>query len=128
MDKIRKEYPDIAPTGPTHVRAVRYGDLMFMSGVTALGTSSYGGSIIDQARAALTKIEKILKAENASMDDIIKLTTYVTNVEDYREFEDEINKVWEEKFNGKYSSNSLIGVAALAHDGLCIEIEAIVGF
>ena len=59
MDKLRKEYPDIAPTGPTHVRAVRYGDLMFMSGVTALGTSAYGKSIVDQASAALSKIKNI---------------------------------------------------------------------
>ena len=128
MDKLRKEYPDIAPTGPTHVRAVRYGDLMFMSGVTALGTSAYGKSIVDQAVAALRKIKDILEKENASMDDIVKLTTYVTNVGDYREFEEQINNVWAEAFNGEYPANSLIGVAALAHEGLSIEIEAVVGF
>lgn len=128
MDKIRKEYPNIAPTGRTHVRAVRYGDIMYMSGVTALGTSAYGASLVEQARAALGKIKRILELEGATMDDIIKLTTYVTDVADYRKFEDEIDQVWAEAFSGKYSANSLIGVAALAHDGLNIEVEAIIGF
>ena len=42
--------------------------------------------------------------------------------------EEQINNVWAEAFNGEYPANSLIGVAALAHEGLSIEIEAVVGF
>ena len=34
-EKIRKEYPDIAPAGPTYARAVKAGDTLYISGCTA---------------------------------------------------------------------------------------------
>ena len=36
----RKEYPDIAPAGPTYSRAVKAGNMLFISGCTARGTDS----------------------------------------------------------------------------------------
>ena len=128
MEKIRKHYPDIAPTGPTHVRGLRHGDLMFMAGCTARGTDAQGGTLAEQARAALDKIKRIVEREGCTMGDIVKLTTYVTRIEEYREREDEIDSVWAEMFEGQYPANSLIGVASLAHPGLDMEIEAILGF
>ena len=35
MEKIRKDYNHIAPLGPTYSRAVRAGDLLFITGNTA---------------------------------------------------------------------------------------------
>ena len=62
------------------------------------------------------------------MSDIVKLTTYVTNVQEYRDHEDEIDDVWAELFEGDYPANTLIGVASLAQEGLDLEIEVILGF
>ena len=38
MEKIRRDYPDIAPSGPTYSRGVRTGNLLFIAGCTARGT------------------------------------------------------------------------------------------
>ena len=38
----RKDYPDIAPAGPTFSRAVKAGNLLFVSGCTARGTEAQG--------------------------------------------------------------------------------------
>lgn len=128
MIRERKHYPDIAPTGRTHVRALRYGDLMFMSGCTALGTDARGKSLVEQARRTLEKIKKIVEREGCTMSDIVKLTTYVTNVQEYRDHENEIDDVWAELFEGDYPANTLIGVASLAQEGLDLEVEVILGF
>ena len=128
MEKERKHYPDIAPTGPTHVRALKFGDLMFISGTTALGTPAQGAPLVEQARAALGKIQRIVEREGRTMSDIVKLTTYVTDIQEYRDNEKEIDAVWTEVFNGDYSPNTLVEVSSLAHDDLFIEVEAVVGF
>ena len=128
MEKQRKHYPDIAPTGRTHVRAVRYGDLMFMSGCTALGTPAQGKTLVEQARATLGKIRRIVEREGCAMSDIVKLTTYVTDIQEYRDHEAEIDDAWAEAFGGFYPANTLIGVASLAQPGLDLEVEVVLGF
>lgn len=128
MEKQRKHYPDIAPTGRTHVRAVRFGDLMFMSGCTALGTPAQGKTLVEQARATLGKIKRIVEREECTMSDIVKLTTYVTDIQAYRDHEDEIDAVWMEMFEGDFPANTLFGVASLAQPGLDIEVEVVLGF
>ena len=128
MEKQRKHYPDIAPTGPTHVRAVRYGDLLFTSGCTALNTPAQGGTLVEQSRATLDKIKRIVEREGRTMADIVKLTTYVTRMQEYRGTEDAINEVWAEFFEGEYPANTLVGAAELAHPGLDIEVEVVLGF
>ena len=128
MEKERREYPDIAPTGPTHVRAVKFGDLMFTSGCTALGTPARGSSLVEQARATLGKIKRIVEREGRTMGDIVKLTTYVTSIAEYREHEAEVDAVWAEAFAGEYPANTLLEVSSLAQEGLDVEIEMVLGF
>ena len=128
MEKDRRHYPDIAPTGAAHVRAVRLGDvLQFFSGTTALGTPAQGGSLVEQSRAVLTKIQRMVERDGLSMSDIVKLTMFVTKIEEYRENEPKIDAVFTEFFKGDYPANTLIGISKLAHEGLDIEIETIVG-
>ena len=127
MEKDRRHYPDIAPTGPAHVRAVRYGNFQFFSGTTAKGTPAEGGSLLEQTRATLTKISNMVESDGLAMSDIVKLTMFVTKMQEYRDNEPEIDAVFTEFFEGQYPANSLIGVANLAHEGLDIEIEAVLG-
>ena len=63
MEKIRREYPDIAPAGPTYARAVRAGNMLFVSGCTARGTESQGGPAIDQLNVTLERVVSIVQAE-----------------------------------------------------------------
>ena len=63
MEKMRRQYPDIAPAGPTYARAVRAGNMLFISGCTARGTEAQGGPPIDQLKAILDRITRIVSAE-----------------------------------------------------------------
>ena len=125
MDKIRHDYPDIAPSGPTYSRAVRTGNLLFIAGCTARGTDSQGEPLIERLRVTLDRITRIVAAEGGSPGDIVKITTYVTSIDDWRASATEQQSIFQEYFQGEYPANTLVEITALAEPGLDVEIEAI---
>ena len=125
MDKIRRNYPDIAPSGPTYSRVVRAGDLVFIAGCTARGTDGQGKPVMEQLRVTLDRIIRIVAAEGGSAKDITKITTFVTSIPDWNAHREEQQSLFEEYFQGAYPTNTLVEITALAEPGLDVEIEAI---
>ncbi len=125
MDKEFKQYPDIAPVMGNYSRATKVGNMFFMAGCTA-GDSS--ASLPDQVRVTLGRIKGVLESEGQSMADIVKLTTFVTDVNEWAEHGDAINAILQELFQGQYPPNTMIGCAALALPSMKVEIEAIAIF
>ena len=125
MKKIRRDYPDIAPSGPTYSRGVRTGNLLFIAGCTARGTGSQGKPLMEQLRVTLDRITRIVAAEGGSPGDIVKITTYVTSINDWRASALEQQSLFSEYFKGEYPANTLVEITALAEPGLDVEIEAI---
>ncbi len=125
MKKIRRDYPDIAPSGPTYSRGVRTGNLLFIAGCTARGTDSQGKPLMEQLRVTLDRITRIVAAEGGSPGDIVKITTYVTSINDWRASAAEQQSLFNEYFKGEYPANTLVEITALAEPGLDVEIEAI---
>jgi 2-iminobutanoate/2-iminopropanoate deaminase len=124
MEKIRRNYPDIAPAGPTYNRAIRSGNWLFISGCTARGTPSQGKSLMEQLCVTLDRIMRIVAAEGGNAGDIVKITTYVTSIADWRAHGDEQQSLFTEYFKGEFPANTLVEIRALAEPGLEVEIEA----
>jgi len=122
----RKEYPDIAPAGPTYSRAVKAGNLLFISGCTARGSDSQGKSMMEQLDETLSRLLGVAAAEGAGPGSFAKLTCFVTSIADYQLDSDRQKAIFAEHFQGQYPANSLIEISALAEPGLDVEIEAIV--
>ena len=125
MEKIRRNYPDIAPSGPTFSRAVRAGNLLFVAGCTARGTDAQGKGLMEQLRVTLDRIIRIVAAEGGNPGDIVKITTFVTSIPDWNAHNDENQALFKEFFKGEYPANTLVEIGALAEPGLDVEIEAI---
>ena len=125
MEKIRRNHPDIAPSGPTFSRAVRAGNLLFVAGCTARGTDAQGKGLMEQLRVTLDRIIRIVAAEGGNPGDIVKITTFVTSVPDWNAHNDENQALFQEFFKGEYPANTLVEIGALAEPGLDVEIEAI---
>ena len=125
MEKIRKNYPDIAPSGPTFSRGVRVGNLLFIAGCTARGTDAQGKDLMDQLQVTLDRITRIVAEEGGVPSDIVKITTFVTSIPDWRAHGEEQQALFTEYFQGEYPANTLVEITALAEDGLDVEIEAI---
>jgi len=124
MEKARRNYPDIAPAGPTYNRAIRSGNWLFISGCTARGTPSQGRSLIEQLQVTLDRITRIVAAEGGRPGDIVKITTYVTSIADWRAHVSEQEALFAEYFKGEFPTNTLVEIGALAEPGLDVEIEA----
>lgn len=125
MEKIRKNYPDIAPAGSTFSRGVRVGNLLFIAGCTARGTDAQGGSMSEQLQVTLDRIAGIVRAEGGAPSDIVKITTFVTSIPAWRDIRENQEAQFAACFQGEYPANTLVEITALAEDGLDVEIEAI---
>lgn len=124
MKKTRNNHEDIYPAGPTYVRSVRAGDTLYIAGITARGTDAAVGRPMDQLRVVLDRITRIVAAEGGKPSDVVMMTTYVVNMDDFWPIEGEQREIWDEYFDGVYPTNSYVGVTALAEPGLDIEITA----
>jgi len=106
--------------------AVRFGDLLFISGVPptdAAGRVVGGDDVAAQARQVFLNMQRILDAAGASFADILKVTVYLLDVND----RSKINPVRQEFFGAARPASTLIGVSELAVPGMKVEIEAVVG-
>jgi enamine deaminase RidA (YjgF/YER057c/UK114 family) len=124
MKKIRKNYDDIYPAGPTYIRGIRAGDTLYLSGVTARNSDADGGPPMAQLRVVLDRITRIVSAEGGRPSDIVMMTTYLTDMDDFWPIEGEQVEVWNEYFQGEWPTNSYIGVTSLAEPGLHVEVTA----
>ena len=124
MQKLRRNYPDIAPAGPTYNRAVRAGNWLFISGCTAKGTPIQGKPVLEQLRVTLDRIRRIVEAEGGRPSDIVRLTTYVTDIVEWRTLTKEREALLTQCFQGEFPTNTLVEISALAEPGLDVEIEA----
>ena len=123
MEKQFKNYSEIAPVMGSYSRAVKAGNLFFIAGCTASGSTSEEGSLSDQLREILIRIKMILETEGQSMYDVVKLTTFVTNIKEWEEHREVNSRIFMEMFNGRYPAHTLIGGVSLILPTLKIEIE-----
>ena len=103
---------------------VSAGPLLFVAGQVALdraGNIVGKGDIGKQATQVLENIRAILAANGATMDDVVKVTVYVTDMKHF----DRIAAVRAKYFAGNGPASVLVEVSRLVHPDLMIEIEAI---
>lgn len=105
--------------------AVRFGDLLFVSGVAPLDGNGrvINDDVVAQTRQVFVNLEKVLEASGAQFSDILKVTLFLTDVRDRQK----VNEVRRQYFGGARPASTLIGVKELAVPGMKIEIEAVVG-
>ncbi|MGY3691712.1 2-iminobutanoate/2-iminopropanoate deaminase [Bradyrhizobium sp. USDA 3240] len=106
--------------------AVRHGDILFVSGLTAHdgdGKLVGGTDSAAQTRQILTNLGKVLDAAGATFSDVLKVTVFLTDINDRAA----INPVRQEFFGQSRPASTLIEVSRLALPEMKVEIEAVVG-
>ncbi|WP_147149087.1 RidA family protein [Reyranella soli] len=103
---------------------LRVGDVAYVSGMTARakdGDTVLGDDEYEQSKVIFGKIRDLVEAAGGKMDDVVKMTIFVTNIVKNTE-------VWRarsEFFNGDFPACSLVEVSNLAKPSILVEIEAI---
>ena len=98
--------------------------ILFLSGQVAYtpdGGVASRGDFKAQARGAYEAIKALVEAQGGTMANIVKITTYVTNM-NYRV---DLAPIREEFFGRKGPASTLVEISSLAHPDWMIEIEAI---
>ncbi len=87
--------------------------------VDEMGTTSL--DIKEQTKAVLENIDDILKSEGASLNDVVDLTTFLVNMNDFGGY----NEVYASIFDYDGPTRTTVAVHQLPHPHLLIEIKAI---
>ena len=115
------------PAGFSYGYEVTRGRLVFVAGQVARDEQNAvvgKGDIVTQFRQVCRNIQTVLSAAGGDLSDVVKLTIYVLDVDDYKRHLREIGGVYREYFGKHFPAMTLVEVAALLEDGAKVEIEA----
>ncbi|MDO9437908.1 RidA family protein [Hydrogenophaga sp.] len=104
--------------------AMKCGDMLFISGQVSRefhGQKIVGETAYEQSKYIFTRIKHIVAAAGASMDQIVKMVIYVTDMKDNQE----VWKARREFFTGDFPTSTLVQVAALGKPEIKVEIETV---
>jgi 2-iminobutanoate/2-iminopropanoate deaminase len=122
----REEYriESLAEPISHYTDAVRAGELLFVSGIVAVDESGAlvgGEDVVAQARQVFENIGAILAAAGCDFEDVVKVTIYLTDVDD----RPKINPVRQEVFGETRPASTLVEVPRLAVHGAKVEVDAV---
>ena len=105
-------------------QAVKSGNTVYVSGQIPLVPDTMevvDGDVVAQIRQVFQNLSAVCEASGGGLQDIVKLTVYLTDLKDFGH----VNDVMAEFFKEPYPARAAIGVAQLPL-GAPVEIEAVV--
>lgn len=111
-----------AVVGP-YSHAVKLSNMIYLSGQIPLDPESneiVGGGIEKQAEQVLLNLELILEAADSCLDNVLKTTIYLSNIDDFTL----VNRVYEKYFRNNFPARSTVEASRLPK-GALIEIDAV---
>jgi 2-iminobutanoate/2-iminopropanoate deaminase len=113
--------------GP-YSQGIRSGQFVFTSGQLPIDaeTKKVSENVQDQARTALGNVVAVLKAGGASLQDVVKTTVFLLNIQDFAAVNEVYKEFFDEDDAKPYPARSAVQVAALPGPVGCkLEIEAV---
>jgi 2-iminobutanoate/2-iminopropanoate deaminase len=115
--------PDAPQPLSVYSQAIQSGSLLFLAGQIPLDPVTgelVSGSIELETDRILLNLSAVLRAAGASLQNIVKVTVFLTNMGDFAEF----NAAYARHFPSAPPARTCVAVAALPR-GVRVEIEAI---
>ena len=108
-----------APAGP-YSHAVVANGFVFVSGQGPVNpeTGTMPDAFPDQVRQTLSNVRTILEAAGSSLDDVMKVNAYVTDLTRFAEF----NEVYKEFFQHDPPARTTVATALL---GILVEVDCV---
>ncbi|MED4730349.1 RidA family protein [Aneurinibacillus migulanus] len=110
-----------AAIGP-YSQAIKVGNFLYTSGQIPLTPEGelVTGDIVAQTHQVFANLKAVLTAANATLDDVVKVTVFVKDINDFGA----INEIYGQYFGEHRPARSLVEVARLPKD-VSLEIELI---
>jgi len=103
-------------------QAMKAKGFIFTSGILPLNPSTgkkVKGGIEIETRQTLDNIKNILEAAGSSLNDVVKVTVYLTDMNDFKV----VNEIYGQYFAKPYPARAAVEVSGLAKDAK-VEIQA----
>ena len=122
MKKLISTNKAPAAIGP-YSQAIQWGDVVFISGQVAFipGSGELNNNTFeDEVNQVIDNLEAICKEAGGSLDNILKLSIFLTDLSNF----DAVNNLMKERFTEPFPARSTIEVSRLPKD-VNIEMDAI---
>jgi enamine deaminase RidA (YjgF/YER057c/UK114 family) len=129
MNRFLLNPPSLArPSGFSHGILVDGGRLLFLAGQTASDASGHivnPGDIVAQYAQVLHNLQTVVEAAGGTMQDMVQMTIFVSDRDDYRAHLRPLGTVHRAYFGNHYPATALLEISRFFQDGALIEIEGI---
>jgi enamine deaminase RidA (YjgF/YER057c/UK114 family) len=113
------------PSGYAH--GILAGNTVYLGGQTALDPDMriVPGGIVAQFKQAFSNVLATLAEAGGAPEDLVSVTIYLTDVDDYVANGREIGRLWREMAGSEYPAMAGIGVSRLWQKEALIEIQGV---
>jgi enamine deaminase RidA (YjgF/YER057c/UK114 family) len=115
------------PSGFSHAVVTDADRLVFLAGQTALDADGriVGDGIVGQFEKALGNLLTALEAAGGLPEDLVGMTVYIVDMDDYRAHAREIGAVWRRLAGTEYPAMAGIGVNRLWDAEALVEVQGV---
>lgn len=113
--------PDLPPPAGAYSPGVRTANLLFVSGQTPRDPATgqiVGTTIEEQTRVTLANLERILRTGGAALTDVVSVTVYLADENDWGTFD----RIYRTVFSPPYPTRAVVGASLR---GILVEVSAI---
>ncbi|GAB2804280.1 RidA family protein [Actinoallomurus bryophytorum] len=115
------------PSGFSHAVVTDAHRMVFLAGQTALDADGriVGDGVVGQFEQALSNVLTALAAAGGSPPDLVGMTVYIVDMDDYRAHAREIGAVWRRLAGTDYPAMAGIGVSRLWDAEALVEVQGV---
>ncbi len=119
--------PESLPKPSGFAHGTLAGNTLYLGGQTALDKNMniVPGGIVEQFKQAFSNVLTTLGEAGGQPEDLVSVTIYLTDVDDYMANGREIGRLWREMAGSEYPAMAGIGVTRLWQKEALIEIQGI---
>ena len=113
------------PSGYSHAVSVTAGKIVFLAGQTALDEHNkiVGETVVEQFEQAMGNLLTALRAAGGQPADLVSITIYIVDMDDYKAHAREIGAVWRRLVGSEYPAMAGIGVSRLWDVEALVEVQ-----
>jgi enamine deaminase RidA (YjgF/YER057c/UK114 family) len=115
------------PSGFSHAVAVDRGEAVYLAGQTALDADGViaGAGVVEQFEQALSNLLTALRSAGGEPADLVSLTVYIVDIDDYKAHARAIGEVWRCLVGKHYPAMAGVGVARLWEAEALVEVQGV---
>ncbi|GLB69008.1 RidA family protein [Arthrobacter mangrovi] len=119
--------PESLPKPSGYAHGILAGNTVYLGGQTALDKDMniVPGGIVEQFKQAFSNVLATLEEAGGRPEDLVSVTIYLTDVDDYMANGREIGKLWRQMAGTEYPAMAGIGVSRLWQKEALIEIQGV---